>query len=59
MAPARVEDLVYMHSNLRILSRRNEEYVHTATKMWDIAGNSWNESDIHGGGNSKECSSYT
>ena len=33
MAPARVEDLVYMHSNLRILSRRNKEYVHTTTKM--------------------------
>ena len=49
MAPARAEDLVYVHSNLRLLSRRNEEYVNTATKMWDIAGNSWNESDIHGG----------
>ncbi|XP_030945945.1 uncharacterized protein LOC115970452 [Quercus lobata] len=49
MAPARVEDLVYVHSNLRLLSRRNEEYIHTATKMWDIAGDSWNESDMHGG----------
>ena len=43
------EDLVYVHSNLRLLSRRNEEYIHTATKMWDIAGDSWNESDMHGG----------
>ena len=25
------------------------EYINTATKMWDIAGDSWNESDIHGG----------
>ena len=49
MAPARVEDLVYVHSNLRLLSRRNEEYVHTATKMWNIARDSWNESNIHGG----------
>ena len=24
------------------------EYVNTSTKMWDIAGDSWNESDIHG-----------
>ena len=31
------------------MSRRNEEYVNTITKMWDIAGDSWNESDIHGG----------
>ena len=49
MAPARVEDLVYVHCNLRLLSRRNEEYVHTATKMWNIARDSWNESNIHGG----------
>ena len=49
MAPARAEDLVYVHSNLPLLSRRNVEYVNTATKMWDIAGDSWNEGDIHGG----------
>ena len=49
MAPARVEDLVYVHSNLLLLSRRNVEYVNTATKMWDIAGDYWNEGDIHGG----------
>ena len=49
MALALVEDLVYMHSNLRLLSWRNEEYVNAATKMWGIAGDSWNDSDIHGG----------
>ena len=49
MAPAHAEDLVYMHSNLQLLSRRNEEYVHTVTKMWDIVGDSWNERDIHEG----------
>ena len=49
MALAHAEDLVYMHSNLRLLSRRNEEYVNTATKMWDIVGDSWNERNIHGG----------
>ena len=49
MAPARAEDLVYVHSNFLLLSRRNVEYVNTATKMWDIAGDSWNEGDIHGG----------
>ena len=49
MALACSEDLIYVHSNLRLLSRRNEEYVNIATKMWDIAGDSWNESDIHGG----------
>ena len=48
MAPTRVEDLVYVHSNLRLLLRRNVEYVNTTTKMWDIVGDSWNEGDIHG-----------
>ena len=59
MAPARAEDLVYVHSNLRLLSRRNEEYVHTATKMWDIVGDSWNESNIHGGAKILENAALT
>ena len=49
MPPTRAEDLVYVHSNFRLLSRCNEEYVNTTTKMLDIARDSWNESDIHGG----------
>ena len=49
MTPAHTEDLVYVHSNLRLLSRHNVEYVNTAIKMWDIAGDSWNEGDIHEG----------
>ena len=48
MAPARIEDLVYVYSNIRLLSRHNVEYVNTTTKMWDIVGDSWNEGDIHG-----------
>uniref|UniRef100_A0A7N2R307 Uncharacterized protein n=1 Tax=Quercus lobata TaxID=97700 RepID=A0A7N2R307_QUELO len=59
MAPARAEDLVYVHSNLRLLSRRNEEYIHTATKMCDIAGDSWNESDMHGGAGILENAALT
>ena len=59
MAPARAEDLVYVHSNLRLLSRRNVEYVNTATKMQDIAGDSWNEGDIHGGAGILENATLT
>ena len=59
MAPARVEDLVYVHSNLRLLSRRNEEYVNITTKTWDIAGDSWNESDIHEGAGILENAALT
>ena len=49
MAHARAEDLVFVHSNLHLLSRRNEEYVNVATKMWDIAGDSWNKRNIYEG----------
>ena len=59
MAPAHVEDLVYVHSNLRLLSRRNVEYVNTATKMWDIARDSWNEGNIHGGAGILENATLT
>ncbi|XP_075644935.1 uncharacterized protein LOC142615903 [Castanea sativa] len=33
MAPARAEDLVYVYSNLRLLSMRNKEYINRDTKM--------------------------
>ena len=59
MALARAEDLVYVHSNLQLLSRHNEEYVNTTTKMWDIAGDSWNEGDIHGGAGILENAALT
>ena len=59
MAPVRAEDLVYVHSNLRLLSMRNKEYVNAATKMWDIAGDSWNDSDIHGGAGILENATLT
>ena len=59
MAPARAEDLVYVHSNLQLLLRRNVEYVNIATKMWDIAGDSWNEGDIHGGAGILENATLT
>ena len=49
MTPTSAKDLVYVHSNFRLLSMCHEEYVNAATKMWDIVGDSWNESDIHGG----------
>ena len=48
-----------MHSNLRLLSWRNEEYVNAATKMWSITGDSWNDSDIHGGAGILENATLT
>ena len=47
MTHVRAQDLVFVHSNLRLLSRSNEEYIKRTTKMWDIAGDSWE--DPYGG----------
>lgn len=36
--PKRAEDLVYVHTNLRLLSRKSEEYQTGPSRMWDIGG---------------------
>ena len=33
----KAEDLVFVHTNLRILSRKNDHYKEGATKLWDVA----------------------
>ncbi|KAL5176582.1 hypothetical protein HKD37_08G022501 [Glycine soja] len=38
MAPHRAEDLVFVHSNLRLLARNTPQYHQEETKMWDITG---------------------
>ena len=38
MMPQRVEDLVFIHSNLHLLSRKTPEYSKGETKAWDIVG---------------------
>ena len=38
MTPKRAEDLVFIHSNLRLLSRNSSKYKEEETKLWDIAG---------------------
>nr|XP_023883711.1 uncharacterized protein LOC111996000 [Quercus suber] len=32
-----------------LTDRCNDEYIRTTTKMWEIVGDSWNESNIYGG----------
>ena len=39
--PKRADDLVYIHTNLRLLSRKSEAYKKGATKMWDVGGDAW------------------
>ncbi|GAU44553.1 hypothetical protein TSUD_400170 [Trifolium subterraneum] len=36
--PKRAKDLVFIHTNLRLLSRKNKDYNEGPTKMWDIGG---------------------
>ena len=59
MAHARSKHLVYVHFNLWLLLRSNKEYVNAATKMWDIVGDSWNESDIYEGAEILENATLT
>ena len=41
LTPERAEDLVFVHSNLRHLSRRNNAYKKGETRMWDVGGDSF------------------
>ncbi|KAL3742587.1 hypothetical protein ACJRO7_017975 [Eucalyptus globulus] len=41
MTPKRAEDLVFIHSNLRLLSRKSPQYAEGETKMWDIGGDAF------------------
>ena len=43
ITPKRAKDLVFVHSNLRLLSRRRPEYTTGESKMWDIGGDNWDE----------------
>ncbi|PKA54329.1 hypothetical protein AXF42_Ash000162 [Apostasia shenzhenica] len=35
--PQCAKDLVYVHNNLRLLSKKSPHYVEQATKMWDVS----------------------
>ncbi|GKB88741.1 hypothetical protein Tco_0961013 [Tanacetum coccineum] len=38
LTPKHAEDLVFVHNNLRLLSRSTEQYLDEKTKMWDVGG---------------------
>ena len=38
LTPSRAEDLVFVHNNIRLLSRKSEEYLKGSSQMWDIGG---------------------
>ncbi|XP_050365649.1 uncharacterized protein LOC126784209 [Argentina anserina] len=41
LAPQKAEDLVYVHTNLRLLARQSSFYNKGATHMWDIGGDAF------------------
>ncbi|EOA38261.1 hypothetical protein CARUB_v10009748mg [Capsella rubella] len=43
LTTSRAEDLVYIHNNLRLLSRNTQDYQDEKTKQWDVGGH---EGDI-------------
>ena len=43
ITPKRAKDLVFVHSNLWLLSRRRPEYTTRESKKWDIGGDNWDE----------------
>ena len=49
MSPKRAEDLVFVHTNLRLLSRKSEKYCKGETNMWDVIGDEWEPFDGAGG----------
>ncbi|GKD92182.1 hypothetical protein Tco_1372019, partial [Tanacetum coccineum] len=38
LSPKRAEDLVFIHNNLRLLSRSTDQYNEEKTMMWDVGG---------------------
>ena len=44
--PQRVEDLVFVCNNLRLLSRRSPNYNEGESKMWDVGGDGFDSMDI-------------
>jgi hypothetical protein len=41
LTPERAEDLVFGHSNLRLLSRKVEDYKSGSSAMWDVGGDAF------------------
>ena len=46
LKPQRVEDLVFVHNNLRLLSRRSPSNNEGESKMWDVGRDGFDSMDI-------------
>ncbi|KAL0862487.1 hypothetical protein Bca101_041605 [Brassica carinata] len=45
IVPQRAEDLVFVHTNLRLLSRRSSAYKEGPSSMWDVGGDQFDSLD--------------
>ncbi|XP_004308303.1 PREDICTED: uncharacterized protein LOC101292460 [Fragaria vesca subsp. vesca] len=45
ITPQRAEDLVFVHTNLRLLSRSSNSYKQGPTQMWDVGGDQFDSLD--------------
>ena len=50
LKPQRVEDLVFVHNNLRLLSWRSPNNNEGESKMWDVGGAGFDSMDIENDG---------
>ena len=48
LTPMRAEELVYVHNNLRLLSRNSFEYKRPKTKTWDVGGDGFGTMEDNG-----------
>ncbi|KAI9196337.1 hypothetical protein LWI28_023056 [Acer negundo] len=46
ITPQRGEDLVYVHNNLRLLSRRSPTYNEGVSQLWDVGGDGFDSMDM-------------
>ena len=45
ITPQRAEDLVFVHTNLRLLARRKDSYKEGPSQMWDLRGDQFDSLD--------------
>ncbi|KAH7557045.1 hypothetical protein JRO89_XS11G0035900 [Xanthoceras sorbifolium] len=50
MTPQRAEDLVYVHTNLRLLSRRSPTYNEGPSQQWDVGGDGFDSMNMDNSG---------
>ncbi|KAI5351851.1 hypothetical protein L3X38_004742 [Prunus dulcis] len=50
ITPERAEDLVFVHSNLRLLSRKRPEYKEGEIHMWDVGSDAFDSMDLENAG---------